>query len=92
MTFNLTEDRSLLTERCQYGAVTLAEPSVELEEERKAEMSVWGEKSFFRRMARKAPGGWAFTPQPKFGRTVDFVEEAEEIPEDKENVKVSAVI
>jgi hypothetical protein len=34
------------------------------------EMSVWGEKSFFRRMAKKAPGGWAFTPQPKL-RSVD---------------------
>lgn len=65
--------------------------SVELDEERKAEMSVWGEKSFFRRMARKAPGGWAFTPQPKYGRTVDFVEEVEDITEDKENVKVSAL-
>ena len=38
--------------------------------EEPVEMSVWGEKSFFRRMASRAPGGWAFTPQPKF-RTVD---------------------
>jgi hypothetical protein len=43
----------------------------------KAEMSVWGEKSFFRRMARKAPGGWAFTPQPKLGRIIDVPEEEE---------------
>lgn len=34
------------------------------------EMSVWGENSFFRRMAEKGPGGWAFTPQPKL-RAVD---------------------
>jgi hypothetical protein len=59
----------------------------------KAEISVWGEKSFFRRMARKAPGGWAFTPQPKFGRTVDLIEEEEEerpkdIIDNKEIVKV----
>ena len=74
----------------QSSGETVEGESVELEEEKKAEMSVWGEKSFFRRMARKAPGGWAFTPQPKFGRTVDFVEEAEEITEDKENVKVCA--
>ena len=39
-------------------------------EEEPVEMSIWGEKSFFRRMASRAPGGWAFTPQPKF-RTVD---------------------
>ena len=38
------------------------------------EMSVWGEKSFFRRMAKKAPGGWAFTPQPKL-RIVDVLDE-----------------
>ena len=44
-------------------------------EANKADMSVWGEKSFFRRMARKAPGGWAFTPQPKLGRTLDLVED-----------------
>ena len=59
----------------------------------KADMSVWGEKSFFRRMARKAPGGWAFTPQPKFGRTVDLIEEEDEerpkdIIDNKEIVKV----
>lgn len=44
----------------------------------KAEMSVWGEKSFFRRMARKAPGGWAFTPQPKLRRMVNAPEEEEQ--------------
>jgi len=42
---------------------------------REVEMSVWGEKSFFRRMAKKAPGGWAFTPQPKLGRIIDVHEE-----------------
>ena len=58
-------------------------------EEVSPEMSVWGEKSFFRRMALRAPGGWAFTPQPKF-RTVDVP-----IEEDVENidpVKVSMTI
>lgn len=60
------------------------------EEEEKKEMSVWGEKSFFRRMARKAPGGWAFTPQPKLGRTVDVRQEegSRDKNENKENVKV----
>ena len=48
----------------------------------KAEMSVWGEKSFFRRMAGKAPGGWAFTPQPKLGRMVDVPEEEEDDEEE----------
>ena len=38
------------------------------------DVSVWSEKSFFRRMARKAPGGWAFTPQPKFGRPIQMDE------------------
>jgi len=26
-------------------------------------------------MAKKAPGGWAFTPQPKLGRIIDVHEE-----------------
>jgi hypothetical protein len=52
-----------------------------------AEMSVWGEKSFFRRMASKAPGGWAFTPQPKLGRMVDVPEE-EEVEKDQGDVDV----
>lgn len=47
-----------------------------------AEMSVWEEKSFFRRMARKVPGGWAFTPQPKL-RTMDVAHNHE-----KQEVKV----
>lgn len=42
------------------------------------EMSVWGEKSFFKRMAKRAPGGWAFTPQPKLGRVIDIQEEQKE--------------
>lgn len=46
---------------------------------REVEMSVWGEKSFFRRMAKKAPGGWAFTPQPKL-RIQDIQEERTQEP------------
>ena len=49
--------------------------SIESPPPREVEMSVWGEKSFFRRMAKKAPGGWAFTPQPKLGRIIDVHEE-----------------
>jgi hypothetical protein len=49
------------------------------------EMSVWGEKSFFRRMAKRAPGGWAFTPQPKLGRVIDVHNEKEE--ETEKNVE-----
>ena len=45
------------------------------EDEQGREVSVWGEKSFFRRMARRAPGGWAFTPQPKY-RTSAIQEDA----------------
>ena len=41
------------------------------------EVSMWNEKSFFRRMARKVPGGWAFTPQPKFGRTIQADKDGE---------------
>jgi hypothetical protein len=55
------------------------------------EMSVWAEKSFFRRMAQKAPGGWAFTPQPKLGRM--RVEETEtESNVDAEIIKVCSRI
>jgi hypothetical protein len=49
--------------------------SIESPPPREVEMSVWGEKSFFQRMAKKAPGGWAFTPQPKFGRILHVHEE-----------------
>ena len=52
--------------------------SVESPPPRQVEMSVWGEKSFFRRMAKKAPGGWAFTPQPKL-RILDPQEDTETV-------------
>jgi hypothetical protein len=51
------------------------------------ELSVWGEKSFFRRMARKAPGGWAFTPQPKLRAVTEVEEGNEEKEEMGENVE-----
>jgi hypothetical protein len=51
------------------------------------EISVWGEQSFFRRMARKAPGGWAFTPQPKLGRET-MESQGIPTPVDAEIVKV----
>jgi hypothetical protein len=50
------------------------------------EMSVWGEQSFFRRMAQKAPGGWAFTPQPKLRRVT------QETPVKVEIVEVHSLI
>jgi hypothetical protein len=56
-------------------SVDSEEQSVEESRIEAPEMSVWADKSFFRRMAQKAPGGWAFTPQPKLGRT--RVEETE---------------
>jgi uncharacterized protein (UPF0254 family) len=52
------------------------------EVERVPEVSVWSEKSFFRRIAKKVPGGWAFTPQPKFGRTIEMAEEDEDKDEE----------
>lgn len=64
------------------------EKSVTIDETRNEmqDVTVWGEKSFFRRMAMKAPGGWAFTPQPKF-RKVDVTEQ-----EDVENIDPVKVI
>jgi hypothetical protein len=61
------------------------EGSVETNEEMEPvpEVSIWSEKNFFRRMARKAPGGWAFTPQPKFGRTIEMEKNEEEKDEDQ---------
>jgi hypothetical protein len=63
---------------------------VSMEETPRAEMSVWGEQSFFRRMAKKAPGGWAFTPQPKLGRIMELEQVEEDIVEEEgvEIVKV----
>lgn len=60
------------------------EVSVDMSEEveRVPEVSVWSEKSFFRRMAKKVPGGWAFTPQPKFRRTIEMAEEDEDKDEE----------
>lgn len=59
------------------------EEQKEEKQEKDSDLSVWGEKSFFRRMAKKAPGGWAFTPQPKFklGRTIQ--DDQEEQHEDE---------
>jgi hypothetical protein len=74
------EDRAL---RQSLSPSSQQERSVSIDEsqEVEVEMSVWGEKSFFRRMAMKAPGGWAFTPQPKL-RRVDLTE----VQEDVENI------
>jgi hypothetical protein len=62
----------------------------------KGEMSVWREQSFFRRMARKAPGGWAFTPQPKLRSAVSHEPSNDAdspiIPKDVEGVATVSVL
>ena len=54
--------------------------SIEGSPKKEIEMSVWGEESFFRRIAKKAPGGWAFTPQPKLGRIIHIATEPTDQP------------
>ena len=75
--------RRIMNESRQAGEGTLLSPETTGEESVLdvdtvvPEVSVWNEKSLFRRMARNVPGGWAFTPQPKFGRTIQTDKEGE---------------
>ena len=67
--------RSIRQGRSTGSTQEVSVPTVESPPHKEVEMSVWGERSFFRRMAKKAPGGWAFTPQPKLGRVIDISEQ-----------------